>query len=200
MGRSEHRYKYLIREKQLNTCLTPFISLSLFQIILITGAMAKKILLKSRSEPAFYTLIGISCHLMDYRLLHLINKELGFNFTKEDDFKINVTSKKQVTSFSLYSWKDEDQRNSYYLIANFSQDIVLIPEFKHTDFVMLIEGDFKKQRIDTLLKAIRSVPKVITAFEIKVSDLKNPETFLTDLEIHVTEIRKECKKNSKSIN
>jgi hypothetical protein len=161
--------------------------------------MAKKILLRSRSEPAFYTLIGISCHLMDYRLLHLLNKELGFNFGKEDDFKINTSVKNQVTSFSLYTCKDEDQRNSYYLIANFSQDIILIPEFKHTDFVMLIEGDFKKQAKDTLLRAIRSIPKVITAFEIKVTDIKNPETFLTDLEMHITDIRKEIKQKIKPV-
>jgi hypothetical protein len=113
---------------------------------------------------------------------------------------LKLSSAKQATSFSLYSFKDEDQRNSYYLIANFSQDIVLIPEFKHTDFVMLIEGDFKKQRIDTLLKAIRLIPKVLTAFEIKFTDIKNPETFLADLEMHFTDIRKENKQKIKSIN
>jgi hypothetical protein len=137
---------------------------------------------------------------MDYRLLHLLNKELGFNFSKEEDLMLKLSSAKQATSFSLYSFKDEDQRNSYYLIANFSQDIVLIPEFKHTDFVMLIEGDFKKQRIDTLLKAIRLIPKVLTAFEIKFTDIKNPETFLADLEMHFTDIRKENKQKIKSIN
>jgi hypothetical protein len=113
---------------------------------------------------------------------------------------IYASAKMQTTSFSLYSFKDEDQRNSYYLIANYSQEIILVPEFKHTDFVMLIEGDFKKQRKDTLLKAIRSIPKVQTAFEIKVTDIKNPETFLTDLEMHITEIRKENKQKIKHIN
>jgi hypothetical protein len=157
--------------------------------------MTKKILLKSRPEPAFYTLIGISCHLVDYRLLHLLNKELGFNFNKEDDLTITKSPNKEGTSFSLYSYKDEDQRNSYYLVANFSMEVVLIPEFKHTDFVLLIEGEFKKQRKDTLLKTIRSIPKILTAFEIKINDIKNPENFLTDLEMHITAIRKESKKN-----
>jgi len=161
--------------------------------------MAKKILLKIRSEPAFYTLIGVSCHLMDYRLLHLLNKELGFNFSKEDDLKINVPAMKQVIPFSFYTYKDEDQRNSYNLIANFSQDVVLVPEFKHTDFIMLIEGDLKKNKKDALLKAIRSVPKVLTAFEIKVADIKNPETFLTDIEMHLIDIRKETKTITKNL-
>ena len=159
--------------------------------------MAKKILLKTRSEPAFYTLIGVSCHLMDYRLIHLLNKELGFNFSKEDDLKFNVSLLKQAVPFSCYTYKDEDQRNSYNLIANFSQDVVLVPEFKHIDFIILIEGDLKKNKKDALLKAIRSVPKVLTAFEIKVTDLKNPETFLTDIEMHLIDIHKDIKPTSK---
>jgi hypothetical protein len=160
--------------------------------------MAKKILLRTRSEPTFYTLIGVSCHLMDYRLSHLLNKELGFNFRKEDDLKINVSAIKQAVPFSFYTYKDEDQRNSYNLISNFSQDVILVPEFKHTDFIMLIEGDLKKNKKDALLKAIRSVQKVVTAFEIKVTDIKNPETFLTDIEMHLIEIRKETKPVSKN--
>jgi hypothetical protein len=112
---------------------------------------------------------------------------------------MTASARNQATSFSLYSYQDEDQRNSYYLIANFSQDIVLIPEFKHTDFILVIEGDLKKQAKDSMLKEIRSIPKILTAFEIKVSDIKNPETFLTDLEMHITNIHKESKQKFKPI-
>jgi hypothetical protein len=161
--------------------------------------MAKKIILKSRPEPAFYTLIGISCQLMDYRLIHMLNKSLGFSFSKEDDFRSSSSSDRSSAFFSLYSWKDEDHRNCYYLIANTSQETVLIPEFRHTDFVMLIEGEFKKPAKEILLKTIRSIPRVMTAFEIKVTDMKNPEAFLTDLEIHFTNIRKEIKQKTNLI-
>jgi hypothetical protein len=41
---------------------------------------------------------------------------------------------------------------------------------------------------------------VLTAFEIKVTDIKNPETFLSDLEMHITNIRKENKQKIKHIN
>jgi hypothetical protein len=162
--------------------------------------MAKKILLKSRPDPVLYTMAGISCHLVDYRFLHMLNKELGFNFSKEEDLQVHLQAQEEAASFSLYVFKDEDQRNSYYLIANFSHDRVLIPEYRQTDFIMLIEGDFNKQRMDPLLKAIRSIPNVLTAYEIKIGDLKNPETFLTDLEMHITRIRKERKEKSKLLN
>jgi hypothetical protein len=64
---------------------------------------------------------------------------------------------------------------------------------------MLIESDLKKNKKDALLKAIRSVPKVLTAFEIKFADIKNPETFLTDIEMHLIDIRKETKTVAKNL-
>lgn len=163
--------------------------------------MVKKILLKTRSERVLYTLIGITCHLMDYRILYLLNKELRFNFTKEDDLKITLTSTNQSVPFSFYSYKDEDQRISYYLIANFSQDVILVPEVKHADFIMLMDGDIKKQKKEELLKTIRSITRVITAFEIKFNEIKNPAAFLADVEMHILNISNEIKlKNKTTIN
>ena len=157
--------------------------------------MAKKLLLKTRSEPVFYTLVGISCHLMDYRFLHLLNRELGVNFIKEDDFKIHIHKIDQPVAFSFYSYTDEDQRNFYYLVSNFSQDFILVPEFRHIDYMMLIEGDFKKKKKDSLLSIIRSTPKVQAALEIKIANIKNAESFLTDIEMHISDIHQEIKPN-----
>jgi hypothetical protein len=152
--------------------------------------MAKKIFLKTRPEPAIFTIIGISCHLIDYRLLHMLNKELGFNFTRQDDFRMNGLVIEQASFFSFYSYRDEDQRNTYHLLANFSRDVILIPELRNTDFIMIIDGEFKKAGKESLLRSIRSVPRALTAFEIKVTDIKNHEAFLTDLEMHITEIHR----------
>ena len=49
--------------------------------------MAKKFLTETRSEPALYTLLGISCHLRDYHLTYLLNEKLELEFIKEDDFQ-----------------------------------------------------------------------------------------------------------------
>jgi hypothetical protein len=151
--------------------------------------MSRKILLKSRPEPVSFTLIGISCHLQDYRLLHRINTEIGFEFSREDDLRVSIPGETEPPRFAFFLYRDEDQRNSYCLVSNFCRDIMLIREFRNTDYVMLIEGDFKKQKKDYLLKQLRAIPNIITAFEINFKDIKNPETFLTDLEMHVSGIR-----------
>jgi hypothetical protein len=152
--------------------------------------MAKKIILESRTEPSWFTLTGVSCHLKDYRLSFLLNQKLPAGFKKMDDFTGN---------YSLYFYLDEECRNSYYLISNRSEEKVLFPELKQTDFIMLVEGPFKKTRLDRLLKTIRTIPNVLTAFEIQVGSLKNFSGFLSDLELHLMKIKKESKTNKPNV-
>jgi hypothetical protein len=161
--------------------------------------MARKIKLKTRPEPVYYTILGISCHYMDYRFMHLINKAMDVNFSREDDLTSSLPASGRPATFSFYSFKDEDQRNIYYLISNLNEDFILIPELKHIDYIMLIEGDFKKKKKDALLSVIRSVQKVQMAFEIKVADFKNAESFLTDVEMHISDIQRKIKSKKQPI-
>ena len=161
--------------------------------------MAKKVLLKTSSEPVFYTIVGISCHLMDYRIIHLMNRELGFSFVREEDLEINFPGSDQSAAFSFYSYHDEDQRSSYYLVSNFSNDVVLLSEFRHIDFILFMDGDFERKKKDALLNTIRSISKVQTAFEIRSEAIRNAESFLTDIEMHISDIRQEASASNQNI-
>jgi len=145
--------------------------------------MAKRILIETRSEPALFTLFGISCHLKDYRLTFLLNKKLDLEFMKMEDF----------TSYSFYFCRDDDHFNAYFLLGNRGQDTILFPGLKQTDFILLVEGPFKKNQKDKLLENIRNIPNVLTAFEIRFETIKNHEAILTDLEIHLMNIQRELK-------
>lgn len=145
--------------------------------------MAKKILFETRSEPVLFTLCGISCHLKDYRLTFLLNKKLELEFTKMEDFN----------NYSFYYCRDEDRFNTYYLLGNRGQDTILFPGLKQTDFILLVEGPFKKVQKEKLLENIRAVQNVLTAFEIRFETIKNYESVLTDLEIHMMHILRESK-------
>jgi hypothetical protein len=147
--------------------------------------MAKKIHLEARDAPVYFTLVGISCHLKDYRLSYLLNYHIPAEFIKLEDLKIAPQAKKEVSGFSFYYYKDEDRFNNYSLFANRNQEAVLIPEMKHTDFILAIEGEFRKPRMDALLKNIRSIPNVLTSYEIKFAEIKNYETLLSEIELHV---------------
>jgi len=155
--------------------------------------MAKKFQLETRSEPALFTLIGISCHIKDYRISYLLNKQAELNFRKMEDLVIPAAPQNKSDTFSFYSYRDEDHFNTYYLLSNRGQDSVLVRELRQTDFLLLIEGQFRKSRADSLLGAIRLIPQVLACFEIRFSTLKNFENILTDLELHYMTISRESK-------
>ena len=152
--------------------------------------MAKRIHLEVRPEPAFFTILGISCHLRDYRLSYLINHHLGFSFIKRDDLRIIPASDKEQAEFSFYSFRNEENLNTFYLIANRSQSLILVPEMKQFDFLLIVDGKYNKTEKDAMMKTLRSLPSILTIFEIKFTEIKNHESLLTDIEMHVMNIRK----------
>jgi hypothetical protein len=155
--------------------------------------MSKKIFLEVREEPVTFTLIGISCHVKDYRISFLLNRHLGSAFLKLEDLKITLNNKKEAAEFSFYYYHDEDYFNTYYLLANRCEEYVLAPEIKQVDFLMIVEGEFSKVQKDRLIASIRNIPNVLTAYEIKFSEIKNYETLLNDMEMHFININKESK-------
>jgi len=142
--------------------------------------MAKKTSILPSPGPSPFTLFGVSCHLNDYRLSYLLNSKLELEFIKMDDFQ----------GFSFYLYQDEEFFTNYYLLSNRTQESILFPELKQTDFLLLTEGPMKKFSKEELLKNIRGIPHVLTAFEIRPQTIKNYETMLNDLEIHYMKIKK----------
>ena len=145
--------------------------------------MAKKILIETRSEPALFTFIGISCHLRDYNLIYLLNEKLVLEFTKEEDFQ----------GCPFFFCRDDNFFNTYYLLGNRGQASMLMPDVKEADYLLLIEGPFRKTQCDHLMKTIRQIDKILMSFEIKIGNIKNTEILLNDLELHFMNIMKETK-------
>jgi hypothetical protein len=152
--------------------------------------MAKKFTLDARPEPAYYTLAGISCHLKDYRLSFLLNQAMGCDFIKMEDLP---------GGYSLYFYRDEECRNTYSLISNRSAEKILFPGLKQTDFILLVEGPYKKSQLNRLVNNLKTIPNILTAFEIQAQSLKNFAGFLDDLELHFMNIRKKAKLKSVSL-
>jgi hypothetical protein len=145
--------------------------------------MAKKVFLESRAEPTFFTLIGISCHLKDYRISYHLNQKLDLSLTKMDDF----------LGYSFYFCRDDDCFNAYYLLGNRGPELILLPDLKQTDFLLLVEGPVKKAQKERLLEKIRGIQNVLTAFEVRFETIKNYTLMLSDLELHLMNILKEAK-------
>ncbi len=145
--------------------------------------MPRKFIHSSSPDSPSYTILGISCHLKDYRLSFMLNRQAGFELSKLDDFN----------GFSFYSCRDDDTFNTYFLLANRNTEGVLLPELKQTDYMLIVEGPYKKTRKEKLLENIRAIQNILTAFEIRFETIRNWETLLNDLELHYIKLNKEAK-------
>ncbi len=152
--------------------------------------MARRIFLDIHSESSSYILVGLSTQLKDYRLSFLLNKIPGLHFSRLEELSVAIPGEKDVAIYSLYTSSNEETFNTYYLLSNRSGDQFLVPSLKQTDYLMLIEGPFKKQQKDELLLALRAIPNLLLAAEVNPMTVKLFETLITDLEIHIMNINK----------
>ncbi len=150
--------------------------------------MAKRVLLDIHTSPAWYTLLGISCHLRDYRISYLLNENLRFRLIRLADLPYLPPATPDPVLFPLFRWRDEELQNTFYLIPNRSEETLMVPRMRQADFLMLVGGPLKKKRQDELLAGLRAIPNVLTAFTIPFSSVKNYENILTDLELHLSDL------------
>ncbi|TSA26961.1 MAG: IPExxxVDY family protein [Bacteroidetes bacterium] len=145
--------------------------------------MAKRLFLEVRSEPAYYTLLGLSTQLKDYRLSFLLNKIPGFQFSRLDEFPVRLPDIEEPVLFSIYSCEEEEGFNTFTLLSNRNGDQFLVPSLRQSDYLLIIEGPLKKQRKDDLLKSLRAIPGMLLAAEISPSSVKSFESLVADLEM-----------------
>lgn len=148
-----------------------------------------------------FALIGISSHAKDYRLCWALNKALEVEFTKTESLEIN--SKNDTPSFfSLFKYENEEEFVEYFVIANLSENKlsntqehslfskkgkelpastghgILIPEQKQMNYFFLIRGEFDADKVDDILKKIKSLELVLTALELNVAELKSKKNLI----------------------
>ena len=124
-----------------------------------------------------FHLIGIACHVPDYRLAWAVNKALGIELTKEKDLDLKV-DKKNLGYFSFYRFDQEELERTYHLIGNRSSVGYFIPEQKQMDYFLQYWGNASEQKFKRWQKAIREIPFVLTAIEIDPATLKSAPNLL----------------------
>ena len=136
-----------------------------------------------------FLLIGLCCVSKDYRVCYEINNKLGLILKKVDDIVLGTTAKKKGKELDLLP--DEDggdwPRYSVYVhmhpqtgliynvVANKSKGNLLIPEKKECDYFLLITGEAHDKEKQEALKKIKSIPMILTAFEIDPNTLKSKD-------------------------
>jgi len=127
-------------------------------------------------EDFEFDLIGICCHIKDYRLSWEINRQLGISLKKENDLELNVKDLSQ--SFSFYEFLDEDNHLEYFLINNRSDNGYLLPEEKSCDYMLLVKGSIGETQKNLMIQKISGIKFVLTSYGIDVKQLKSKKNLL----------------------
>tara|TARA_Y100000589_G_scaffold116586_1_gene110502 strand:- start:14191 stop:14583 length:393 start_codon:yes stop_codon:yes gene_type:complete len=125
--------------------------------------MAKK-LLRVNLDTSF-SLLGISCHLKDFRFAWTINKYLQLDFKKSKPY-----TKEKNQEFSHYA--QELDLETIYLFANKSQNGFIVTKMKQVDYWMLFKNTLDERAKQHYLTKIRDIDSVLAVFEEENKKIK----------------------------
>jgi hypothetical protein len=139
----------------------------------------KTVKLKIGDQP-HYTIMGISSHENDYRLVWALNEQLKMQFIRTGNLTVHDPKIKADLEFSRYIFTDEERYLKYELLANRCDNGFLFPEIKNVDYLLLITGELNHTAFEALIKKTRKIDIVSTAFTIQAGKLKNIDKISTD--------------------
>jgi hypothetical protein len=139
------------------------------------NAEKKKIVKLQISETNSFTLIGISSHENDYRLVWAMNNAFSFRFTRIENMVIFNQKLNADLEFSRFIFTDEDKYLTFHLISNRCPDGFLFPEIKNLDYLLQITGDMDSKHLVLFLKELKRVDIVSATFMIDPNQLKDAE-------------------------
>ena len=125
-----------------------------------------------------FLLLGVSCHQPIYKLCWSINQKLKLKLRRIADLAIEFKGKAGKVEYLMYEFIDELAYREYFLIANHSDKLPLIPEHKQLDYFYLVKGSLNSAEQLVELDRLRQVPGVLAVFNIDPSALKSKENLI----------------------
>ena len=137
--------------------------------------MAKKKLLIENDYDFF--LFGISCPEKPYRLCWALNNQLNATFAKGKDVEMYEKNHELQSRFSVFSFRNEEMYTDYRVIVNKAENKFLVPEYKHADYLLMVQGGMPFSEKAGILKKVKEIPFIQTAFEIDPKKIRSKENF-----------------------
>jgi|TARA_B110000261_G_C13085621_1_gene357705 hypothetical protein len=124
-----------------------------------------------------FLLIGVSCHVPDYRLSWSLNKRFDIDLERLKDVDLQLDKKTQGF-FSFYSCDNQDDHTSVNLISNRCSSGYLIPEMKQMDYFIQYWGPFSDEEFNEFNQQIRGLSVVLTSLVVDPLELKSRHNLL----------------------
>lgn len=125
-----------------------------------------------------FFLFGISCGEKPYRLCWALNNQLRATFAKSKDMEVQEKTQTELSKFPVFSFRDEEMFTDYRVIINKTDNKFLVPEYKQADYLLMIQGSIPFSEKSVILKKVKEVAFIQTAFEIDPKKIKSKENFV----------------------
>lgn len=149
---------------------------------------------KSRLDPTVEladAFIGIATNMPVIQLVHYINSSSLLNLVREKDLPVYFEKSDSLKEFKFYHCQDEDYRSVFCLLGNSNSGLNLLTSHKLFSYFLVIQGAIPDEKISQLVTQIKSIAGVQMAAIINQEPIKTLGPILQDLEIHLTELKKE---------
>ncbi len=115
---------------------------------------------------------GISSAYIDYRLAWELNLKLSIQLEKQSE-KLELEDKKtkEIKSFFLYYFFDEENLTKYYLIRNKQENKFMVSEKQYVDYFLCIQ-DNNSFEGETLLSEMRKINGVVAVFPLESEEFE----------------------------
>jgi hypothetical protein len=100
------------------------------------------------------------------------------NLVKTEPLEIKDKKQNEHSHFSLFCFELPDEFMEYFVIANRSEQGMLIPEQKQMDYFFIIRGEIENDDVMEMIKKIKEINLVQTAFRIDVASLKSKQNLI----------------------
>ena len=134
-------------------------------------------------------LIGISCHRKDYWFAYHLNDVLKIDLKRLKDFPFYQPKLDMLLDYPLFHCFCQDDQVGYFLLSNHNGHSPLFPELKTIDFLLLAQGRITAEKLESIQQSLRTIKGVLLAYAPDTGKMKEYDNFLSDLELHMAEIK-----------
>lgn len=141
-----------------------------------------------------YELIAIHTSLEDHKLAYCLNKELGLQLQKNDNY-VEIAISEGKSAFENFTFDDEKNDVIWTLIENkttiinsnkqtsslFEQvdiTVFLLPEYKKADYLIKIENIDYGFDADIIIDSILKIKNITTAYSVDTTNLKSKNNLI----------------------
>lgn len=128
-------------------------------------------------------IIGINATLADYKLAHYFNKELRFDFVRLADIQLDGTN-----PYAFFYYNAGENFNVFNLVSLKYQGAPCIKMKPQMDFLLIVRNHITNDRLDLLVKTIRSIKQVTYAYLMDLSKLPAMDVLLEQIEMHESKL------------